>query len=139
MRTVDICKYAIKLVTLEEATRAIRSDEYIDYGFGAGFPDLIDMALSKCKGELPDVKIRSGLVIRPLIEAVEEDLGQESFKYFSWHIGNYERKIMSRGRSEFTKSRAKRRSRLRKTSFPKSRTERSCFWASEACHTQWLA
>src|SRR5665647_861885 len=101
MRTVDVGKYANKLVTPEEAARAVRSGDFIDYGFGAGFPDLMDRVLSKRKGELSDVKIRGGLVIRPRIEAVEADPGQESFKYFSWHIGNYERKLMSRSLCEF--------------------------------------
>lgn len=101
MSTVAVGKYANKLVTPEEAARVVRSGDYVDYGFSAGFPDLMDMALSKRKGELSDVKIRGGLVIRPRIEAVEADPGQESFKYFSWHIGNYERKLMSRGLCEF--------------------------------------
>jgi acyl-CoA hydrolase len=101
MNTVTLGKYTNKTVTPEEAAKAVRSGDYVDYGFGAGFPDLMDIALSKRKGELSDVQIRGGLVIRSRIEAVEADPWQESFKYFSWHIGNYERNLMSRGLCEF--------------------------------------
>ena len=61
-----------KLVTPEEAAKkAVRSRDWVDYGFGAGFHELMDRALAGRKGELTDVKIRGGLVIRPRIEVVE--------------------------------------------------------------------
>ena len=77
-----------KFVTPEEAAKAVRSGDWVDYGFGAGFPDMMDKALAARKGELTDVKIRGGLVIRPRIEVVEQDPEQESFSYYSWHIGD---------------------------------------------------
>ncbi|MCI8422262.1 MAG: acetyl-CoA hydrolase [Lawsonibacter sp.] len=94
-------KYSGKLVTPEEAASAVRSGDWVDYGFGAGFPDLMDRALAKRRDELKDVKIRGGLVIRPRIEAVECDPEQNTFTYFSWHIGDYERKLQSRGLVQF--------------------------------------
>ncbi len=94
--------YRSKFVTPEEAARlAVRSGDWVDYGFGAGFPELMDKALAARKGELRDVKIRGGLVIRPRIEVVECDPEQESFHYYSWHIGDYERKLQSRGLCQF--------------------------------------
>lgn len=90
-----------KFVTPEEAAKAVRSGDWVDYGFGAGFPDMMDKALAARKGELTDVKIRGGLVIRPRIEVVEQDPEQESFSYYSWHIGDYERKLQSRGLVKF--------------------------------------
>ena len=94
--------YRSKFVTPEEAARlAVRSGDWVDYGFGAGFPELMDKALAARKGELKDVKIRGGLVIRPRIEVVECDPEQESFHYYSWHIGDYERKLQSRGLCQF--------------------------------------
>ena len=90
-----------KFVTPEEAAKAVRSGDWVDYGFGAGFPDMMDKALAARKGELTDVKIRGGLVIRPRIEVVEQDPEQESFSYYSWHIGDYERKLQSRGLCTF--------------------------------------
>lgn len=95
-------QYANKLVTPEEAVRlAVKSGDWVDYGFGAGFPELLDRALAARKGELTDVKIRGGLVIRPRIEVVEADPEQESFTWYSWHIGDYERKLQTRGLVKF--------------------------------------
>lgn len=94
--------YRSKIVTPEEAARkAVRSGDWVDYGFGAGFPELMDKALAGRKEELTDVKIRGGLVIRPRIEAVECDPEQKAFTYYSWHIGDYERKLQSRGLCQF--------------------------------------
>lgn len=86
-----------KFVTPETAVQAVRSGDWVDYGFGVGFPELLDHALAARKGEVRDVKVRGGLVIRPRIEIVESDPEQESFTYYSWHIGDYERKLQTRG------------------------------------------
>lgn len=90
-----------KFVTAEEAAKAVRSGDWVDYGFGGGFPELMDKAIAARKEELKDVKIRGGLVIRTRIEVVEQDLEQSAFHYYSWHIGDYERKLQSRGLCEF--------------------------------------
>ena len=96
--------YKSKIVTAEVAAQAVRSGDWVDYGFGAGFPELMDRALAARKGEVKDVRIRGGLVIRPRIEVVEQDPEQESFSYYSWHIGDYERKLQSRGLVKFMPS-----------------------------------
>ena len=93
--------YMNKFVTPEVAAKAVRSGDWVDYGFGAGFPELMDRALAARKEELTDVKIRGGLVIRPRIEVVECDPEQSAFTYYSWHIGDYERKLQSRGLVRF--------------------------------------
>ena len=93
--------YRNRFVTPETAAKAVRSGDWVDYGFGAGFPELMDKALAKRKDELKDVKIRGGLVIRPRIEVVESDPEQSAFTYYSWHIGDYERKLQSRGLCQF--------------------------------------
>lgn len=94
--------YSSKLVTPEKAAKlAVQSGDWVDYGFGAGFPELMDKALAARKEELKDVKIRGGLVIRPRIEVVECDPEQTAFTYYSWHIGDYERKLQSRGLCRF--------------------------------------
>ena len=90
-----------KFVTPEEAVLAVRDGDWVDYGFGAGFPELLDRALAARRGRVKDVKVRGGLVIRPRIEIVESDPEQESFTYYSWHIGDYERKLQSRGLVRF--------------------------------------
>ena len=94
-------KKLTKFVTPAEAAKCVKSGDWVDYGFGAGFPELMDAALAERKGELRDFKIRGGLVIRPYIAVVECDEAQESFSYYSWHIGDYERKLQSRGLVRF--------------------------------------
>lgn len=94
-------KRAAEFVTPEIAAKCVKNGDWVDYGFGAGFPELMDKALAARKGELRNVKIRGGLVIRPRIEVVECDEAQESFSYYSWHIGDYERKLQSRGLVRF--------------------------------------
>ena len=80
-----------KFVTAEAAVAAaVKDGDWVDYGFGGGYPELLDKALAARKGHLKDVKVRGGLVIRPRIEVVEADPEQESFSYYSWHIGDYE-------------------------------------------------
>lgn len=91
-----------KFVTPETAAeKAVRSGDWVDYGFGGGYPELMDRALAARKEQLIDVKIRGGLVLRPRIEAVECDPEQAAFHYYSWHIGDYERKLQSRGLVQF--------------------------------------
>lgn len=97
-----IKNFSSKYVTPETAAaKAVQSGDWVDYGFGAGFPELMDRALAARRGEVKDVKIRGGLVIRPRIEAVEADPEQESFTYYSWHIGDYERKLQKQGLVKF--------------------------------------
>ena len=93
--------YRSKFVTPEIAAKAVQSGDWVDYGFGAGFPELMDKAIAARKEELKDVKVRGGLVIRPHIEVVECDPEQTAFSYYSWHIGDYERKLQSRGLCQF--------------------------------------
>lgn len=94
--------YKEKFVTPEiAAQKAVKSGDWVDYGFGAGFPELMDKALAGRKNELQDVKIRGGLVIRPRIEVVECDPEQSAFSYYSWHIGDYERTLQKRGLCRF--------------------------------------
>lgn len=94
-------QYMNKYVTPEKAVACVKDGDWVDYGFGGGFPELLDKALAARKGHVKDVKIRGGLVIRPCIEVVEQDPEQESFHYYSWHIGDYERKLQTRGLVEF--------------------------------------
>ncbi len=90
-----------KYVTAEAAAAAIQDGDWVDYGFGGGFPELMDKAIAARKGQVKDVKIRGGLVIRPRIEVIEADPEQESFTYYSWHIGDYERKKQKEGLVKF--------------------------------------
>ena len=95
-------RYTGKFVTAEIAVReCVCSGDWVDYGFGASFPELLDRALAARKGELKDVRLRGGLVIAPHIEAIERDPEQESFHWYSWHIGDLERKLQAQGLVSF--------------------------------------
>lgn len=95
-------QYRGKFVTPEAAVReAVHDGDWVDYGFGAAFPELLDRALAARVGELRDVKLRGGLVIAPHIEAVERDVEQQSFHWHSWHIGDLERKLQAQGLVRF--------------------------------------
>lgn len=86
-----------KFTTPEVAAKAVRPGDWVDYGFGAGFSELMDRALAERREELTDVKICGGLVIRPRIEVVECDPEQRALSYYSWHIEDYERGLQTRG------------------------------------------
>ena len=93
--------YQQKLCTAEEAVKLVKSGDWVDYSQTSSFPIALDAALAARRDELSEVKIRGGLVIRPRIEAVECDPEQKAFSYYSWHIGDYERKLQSRGLCRF--------------------------------------
>lgn len=89
-------EYQSKLKTPEEAVKLVKSGDWVDYSSGVGAPTLLDDALAKRKGELKDVKVRGDLAVRP-IQIVEQDRGQESFTYQTWHCSGYERKLCDEG------------------------------------------
>lgn len=42
--------YQAKFVAPEQAVKAVQSGDWVDYGFGAGFPELLDKALAARMG-----------------------------------------------------------------------------------------
>ncbi len=89
-------EYRQKLRTPEEAVRAVKSGDWVDYTTNVCFPTLLDAALAKRRDELTDVKIRGNLCFGP-IQVVECDPSREHFLYNSWHCSGYERKLCDRG------------------------------------------
>ena len=90
-----------KICTPAEAAKAIQSGDWVDFGFGSGFAELMDQALADRRDELTDVKIRGGLVYQPIIHTVDCDPEMKHFQYYSWHLGAYERKLFTQGRLHF--------------------------------------
>ena len=43
--------YQQKLATPEQAAALVKSGDWVDYGFGAGFPELMDRALAARRDE----------------------------------------------------------------------------------------
>jgi len=93
-------EYRQKLRTPEEAVKAVKSGDWVDYTSNLGFPVLLDRALAERKDELHDVKIRGNLIFGP-IEAVECDPKREHFIYNSWHCSAYERSLCDRNLCNF--------------------------------------
>jgi butyryl-CoA:acetate CoA-transferase len=60
----------------------------------------LDKALAKRTDELADIKLRGGILLKPLAVFEREDAG-EHFIWNSWHMGGYERKLISRGCSYY--------------------------------------
>ncbi len=88
-------EYAQKLTTAEEAVKVVKSGDWVDYGWCTGTPEALDKALAKRTDELTDVKLRGGILLKPLAIFEREDAG-EHFCWNSWHMGGYERKLVAR-------------------------------------------
>lgn len=94
---MDFAKeYEQKLTTADEAVKIIKSGDWVDYGWCNGTPDALDKALAKRTDELKDVKLRGGILLKPLAVFEREDAG-EHFSWNSWHMSGIERKYISRG------------------------------------------
>ena len=89
-------EYQQKLVSADEAVKIINSGDWVDYGWCTGTPDALDKALAKRTDELKDVKLRGGILLKPLAVFEREDAG-EHFCWNSWHMSGIERKYISRG------------------------------------------
>jgi butyryl-CoA:acetate CoA-transferase len=89
--------YKQKTTSADQAVLHIHSGQWIDYGFAASKPRLLDEALAKRKDDLNDIKIRGGLALTP-IAVVECDPHQETFTYASWHFSGIERKYHDEGK-----------------------------------------
>lgn len=94
-------EYRSKLRSAEEAVRAVKSGDWVDYSSNNGYPASLDAALAARRDELYDVKIRGNLLPGP-IAAVECDESGEHFCYNTWHCSSYERRLCDRGRAYYT-------------------------------------
>src|SRR5574344_684630 len=89
-------EYKQKLVTADEAVKVVQSGDWVDYGWCTNTVDALDKALAKRTDELKDIKLRGGILLKPLAVFEREDAG-EHFIWNSWHMGGYERKLINRG------------------------------------------
>lgn len=89
-------EYKQKLVTADEAVKVVKSGDWVDYGWCNGTPDALDKALAKRTDELKDIKLRGGILLKPLAVFEREDAG-EHFCWNSWHMSGIERKLIARG------------------------------------------
>ena len=89
-------EYKQKLVSADEAVKIIKSGDWVDYGWCNGTVDELDKALARRTDELKDVKLRGGILLKPLAVFEREDAG-EHFSWNSWHMSGIERKLIARG------------------------------------------
>lgn len=89
-------EYRQKLRTPDQAVKLIKSGDWVDYGMNSNIPELLDEALSKRAGELVDVKVRGGVMPKPL-QIVEADPERQSFTYNGWHFSTLSAGIMTGG------------------------------------------
>lgn len=89
-------EYKQKLVSADEAVKLIQSGDWVDYGWCNNTVDALDKALAKRTDELTDVKLRGGILLKPLAVFEREDAG-EHFTWNSWHMSGIERKLIARG------------------------------------------
>lgn len=94
-------QYRSKLRTADEAVRAVKSGDWVDYGTNNSYPAALDAALAKRREELHGVKVRGNLMQGP-VNVVECDPETEHFIYNTWHCSAYERRLCDRGRAYFT-------------------------------------
>ena len=89
-------EYKQKLVTADDAVKVVQSGDWVDYGWCNGTPVALDEALAKRTDELKDVKLRGGILLKPLKIFEREDAG-EHFTWNSWHMSGLERKMIAKG------------------------------------------
>jgi butyryl-CoA:acetate CoA-transferase len=85
-----------KTIGAEQAASMVKSDLWLDYGFGAAQPELFDHALASRITKLHDVRIRGCLAMRPRA-VIEADPQSRHVSYNSWYFSGLERKMHDRG------------------------------------------
>jgi acyl-CoA hydrolase len=85
-----------KTIGAEQAAAMVNSDSWLEYGFGAGQPDLFDKALAARITHLKDVRIRGCLAMKPRA-VIEADPESRHATYHSWYFSGLERKMHDRG------------------------------------------
>ena len=88
--------YTQKLTTAEEAVKAVKSGDWVDYGWCTGTPVTLDRAMAKRLAELTDVNFRGGILMwKPAIFEIENPA--EHMTWNSWHMGGIERRAIAEG------------------------------------------
>ena len=89
-------EYQQKLTSADEAVKAVKSGDWVDYGWSICTPIALDKALAKRGEELSDVKIRGGILTRrPAIADVPD--ASKHFSWNSWHMSGIERHMIAKG------------------------------------------
>lgn len=98
-----IKEYAEKLVTAEEAVKAVKSGDWLDYGWCSATARKLDRALAAhvVENDLVDLKIRGGILMWvPEIFKIENPA--DHITWNSWHMSGIERKAIAQGFAYYT-------------------------------------
>lgn len=92
-------EYAKKLTTPEEAVKIVKSGDWVDYGWCANHPRVLDKALAERmikEPSLTDLKFRGGVALwTPEVAKIPN--AKEQMCWNSWHASGYERKLTDNG------------------------------------------
>lgn len=89
-------EYQRKVVSAKQAVKAVRSGDWVEMGFVADIPRLLDQALAERREELEGVQLRGGMLLTPL-KTIESDPTGAHFTWNSWHMGRIERRYYEKG------------------------------------------
>lgn len=92
-------EYAKKLTTPEEAVKIVKSGDWVDYGWCANHPLVLDKALAERmikEPSLTDLKFRGGVALW-MPEVAKIPNAKEQMCWNSWHASGYERKLTDNG------------------------------------------
>ena len=89
-----------KCVTADEAVKAVRSGDWIEFCWAASIASLLEEALARRTEELYDVNIRGAVLLKPLA-ILESDPKGEHFTWNSWHLSGRERKLVQNGQAYY--------------------------------------
>ena len=93
-------EYQSKLTTAEKAVQAVKSGDWVDYGWCTNHPVALDKALAARQSELTDVKVHGGVTMWMPEICKAEDAG-EHFTWNAWHCSGVDRKIIAKGMGYF--------------------------------------
>ncbi len=88
--------YQNKVVAPEQAAKVVKSGDWVDFGWCACTPVLMDQAIAARWEELTDVNFMGGILMRPL-QIFQTPEQAERFTWNSWHMGGIERKMIASG------------------------------------------
>ncbi|SHI28037.1 acetyl-CoA hydrolase/transferase family protein [Desulfosporosinus lacus] len=93
-------EYRNKCVSADEAVKAVRSGDWIEFCWAASIACLLDEALARRVKELNDVNIRAAVLLKPSA-ILESDPTGEHFTWNSWHLSGRERKLVQNGQAYY--------------------------------------
>lgn len=92
-------EYQKKLTSPEEAVKIIKSGDWVDYGWCANHPLVLDKALAERMSKEPDltdINFRGGVALwTPEVAKIPN--AHERMTWNSWHASGYERKLIDKG------------------------------------------